>query len=238
MLSPNTVVVFPGAPVVIGREKARSLLQAQAPLDSIAVTWSPADGWVSKDGNLAVSVGTSRIDPRGNGESRQGTYIAVWTRQGGTWQIDGLVMTGVARPGSTVIPNGLGPAELEPAPATGPARDFIQADLDFSALAGSKGAEEAFRTYAAPNAIVMGGGEPRRGPEAIGAGVAGPAFWKWAPVVGRASSSGDLGFTVGQAVIKPKEGEPNLSKYLTVWFRQPDGSVRFLTDGGNPRPKP
>ena len=28
------------------------------------------------------------------------------------------------------------------------------------------------------------------------------------------------------------------SKYLTIWLRQPDGSLKFLVDGGGARPRP
>ena len=39
---------------------------------------------------------------------------------------------------------------------------------------------------------------------------------------------------------KPAEisagGEVYPSKYLTIWQRQPDGSWKYITDGGNARP--
>jgi hypothetical protein len=55
--------------------------------------------------------------------------------------------------------------------------------------------------------------------------------------VARAAAAGDLGFTVGQSIITPKDGEPRHGKYLTVWRVFPDGTVRYLTDAGTPRPK-
>ena len=60
--------------------------------------------------------------------------------------------------------------------------------------------------------------------------------WDWHPVLAGASASGELGFTVGEAEIRPEGAPVNYSKYLTIWRRQPGGEVRFLTDGGNARP--
>jgi hypothetical protein len=57
-----------------------------------------------------------------------------------------------------------------------------------------------------------------------------------APGGRRIVSNGNVGWTVGEAVITPQTGEPNYSKYLTVWRRSPDRQVRFTTDGGNGRP--
>ena len=241
VLAEDAVLLFPGAPVVVGRDQIRTLLAAQRSLDSLEATWTVLEGWTSGDGSVAAVVGPSRIKTRAGGsESRAGSYIAVWRRDGAEWQIEGLMVTGVARPGETVVPPGLGPVERPAAPVAGWAREFIKADRDFSDLAGAKGAPEAFKTFAAPNAVMMGNPpEPRRGPDAIAAGVVGESDWKWFPVVGRAPRAGDLGFTAGQAVIQPRAGgEPILSKYLTVWAKLADGSVRFVTDGGNPRPKP
>ena len=62
------------------------------------------------------------------------------------------------------------------------------------------------------------------------------AKWEWHPVYSEGAASGDLGFTVGEAVITPPGATPDKafhSKYLTVWRRQPDGSLRYIVDGGN-----
>ena len=75
-----------------------------------------------------------------------------------------------------------------------------------------------------------------RGPEAIGRAVDFPAGWRWQPVAAGAAGTGDLGWTVGEATITSKNAAPTHSKYLTIWTRRGDGAVRFLTDGGNPRP--
>jgi ketosteroid isomerase-like protein len=241
VLAPDAVIVFPAAPVVIGKDRIVRLLAAQPGLDSLQVEWTDVETWLARDGTMAATIGRSTIGPRTGGAGRPGTYIVTWTKSGGEWWIGGLVMTALVAPGSVVLPDGIGATSLGPAVPSGPAGRFIRADLDFAALAGKSGAPDAFRAFAAPNAIVQAGPATRRGPDEIAAGIAdgAPADWEWYPVLGRAAGSGDLGFTVGQSTIKPKAGgAANLGKYLTVWTRRPDGSARYLTDGGNPRPTP
>jgi hypothetical protein len=41
---------------------------------------------------------------------------------------------------------------------------------------------------------------------------------------------------VGEATIAPDEGNTAYSQHLTIWRRLADGSIRFIADGGNPRP--
>jgi hypothetical protein len=69
-------------------------------------------------------------------------------------------------------------------------------------------------------------------------GPAAAASWKWGPVRSIVAGSGDFGATIGEAEIRPPGGEPFYSKYLTIWQRQPDGSLKFIVDGGNARPAP
>jgi ketosteroid isomerase-like protein len=173
-------------------------------------------------------------------ESKEGTYIACWRAESGTWRLAGLQLSPFLPPGKTVVPSNFGPNELPGMAPAGPAREMIQADLDFAALAGRVGAPDAFAEFAAPESVVFGGGATRRGPDAIRANLAAgpPADWSWFPVFAEAAAAGDLGFTVGQSVIKPRNGdEASYGKYLTVWRKGPDGRVRFLTDAGNGRPR-
>jgi hypothetical protein len=114
---------------------------------------------------------------------------------------------------------------------------FADADRAFAKLAADSGAAVAFERWAAHDAFIFGGdGLMVRGARAIGNAVSGPAAWRWAPVAAGGSRSGDLGWTVGEAVITPPGNAPAHTKYLSVWARQPDGAIRFITDGGNGRP--
>lgn len=85
--------------------------------------------------------------------------------------------------------------------------------------------------------IYAGGGVQVTGPTAVGKVVSGPSTWAWHPVAAGSSGDGTLGWTAGEAVITTA-GKGNPTKYLTIWRRQSDGSVRFVTDGGNARPSP
>lgn len=240
-LADQAVLVHAGAPVLRGRATILAALAGDPVLDSVTVGWEARDGWVSADSTFGITAGTTRIAPHA-GEARTGAYIAGWRRVGSTWRLVGLMQTGVVSAPRTWYDPAWGPKELPALPPNGPAADLVQADLDFAARAGREGAAAAFRAFAAPHAFTFaGGGRWNEGPDAIGAAVGrgAPAHWSWSPVVAEVAASGDLGFTVGQAVIAPASGgAPIVSKYLTVWMRQPDGRMKFLTDGGNPRPRP
>ena len=237
-LASDGTVLWPGAPVVVGPEPVRRLLSAQPLLDSLRITWQPLGVEVSTDGSIGATWGVA-VAARDGSPPQLGRYIAVWRLESGSWKLAAFVGLGIAPPEAAVLPPGVGPLSLSPLPQAGPAAAFIAADLAFARLAGDSGAAVAFGRYAAPEAFMFGGGGiPNRGPDAIRrAFQGGPATtWAWHPVVAGASASGDLGYTVGEAVITPQGGPARYSKYLTIWRRLPDGSVRYLTDGGNPRP--
>jgi ketosteroid isomerase-like protein len=129
----------------------------------------------------------------------------------------------------------------------GGALDAIRlADEAFSTAASASGTGEAFGRYAARDAQVFSApGEFITGPEAIRDSF-GPPSGKnslvWHPVEGEMAGSGDLGFTVGNAVFTDStagSSQPLVqhSKYLTVWKRQSDGTWKYVVDGGSSRPR-
>ena len=103
----------------------------------------------------------------------------------------------------------------------------------------TSGAKNAFLAFAAEEAMSFGGGtQMTQGRQAIGAGFDGfpaGAVLEWWPVAAEIAPSGDLGCTVGEAKITSLN---HYSKYLTIWRRQPDGTWKFVADGGNVRPAP
>jgi ketosteroid isomerase-like protein len=241
-LTPDAVLIYPGAPILRGSDKIAAFLAAQPLLDSITIEWSPQHLALSRDRKFGVTFGVTATHPAGDGSAalRWGQYIAAWRSDGSDWKLVALMQAGIVPSARAVNRPEFGPVAWPALTPNGTTRDFAQADLDFAALAGRQGAARAFETFAAPLAVTGGGGGPSNvGARAIGASVNGPpTSWKWFPVAAGGADTRDLGFTVGQAVIQPQGGSPSYTKYLTVWQRQPDGRVRFLTDGGNARPAP
>lgn len=238
VLHPEAVLVWPGAPVAAGAD-ARRLLGAQPLLDSLRVNWQPLGVELARDSSLGVTWGVAMVTARAAPAPPQvGRYIAVWRTDGSRWGIAALLLAGPFPSATTAASAGVSPRRARAA-ATGPAGPFVDADLAFARLAGDSGAGVAFERWAAPEVVMVdGAGLLVRGPAAVGALVAGPASWRWHPVAAGAAETGDLGWTVGEAVIAPPGGAPLHSKYLTIWRRLPDGAIRFLTDGGNARPAP
>jgi ketosteroid isomerase-like protein len=62
----------------------------------------------------------------------------------------------------------------------------------------------------------------------------------WQPVFADGAESGELAVTVGESVFTGRGPTgavvQRFGKYLTVWKRQPDGSWKFLVDGGSASP--
>jgi ketosteroid isomerase-like protein len=236
-MHPDAVLLWPGAPVAAGGEDLRKLLGALPGRDSMRLVWQPLGLELAQDSTLGLTWGVAVSTSRSaNALPRIGRYTTVWRRDDGRWTIAAQLVNGVAPVSAAALPKEL-QLIREPAKPTGAAVPFVAADLAFARLAGQRGAAPAFRRWAAPQAFTLGGaGLMTRGPEAIGTAVAGPANWRWHPVISGASQIGDMGWTVGEAVIAPKGAEPEFGKYLTVWIRRPGGAPRFLTDGGNARP--
>lgn len=233
----DAVLLWPGAPVAAGAEEVRKLLGALPSRDSLHLVWQPLGLELARDSGLGVTWGIAVTTPRSaDALPRIGRYTTIWRRDEGRWTISALLVTGVAPVSTAALPQELSLTK-EPAQANAGTSPFVEADLAFARLAGERGAAVAFRHWAAPQAFTLGaGGLITRGPEAIGNAVAGPAAWRWHPVVSGASQTGDLAWTVGEAVIAPKGADPEYGKYLTVWIRRAGGAPRFLTDGGNARP--
>ncbi len=234
----DAVFLWPGAPVAAGADAARLAL-LQPVLDSLRLTLQPLSVQASRDTSLGVTWGLAVGAARSGGApARVGRYIAAWRREGGQWRLAALLLNGLAPPQAAVLPEGT-PRARPPMAAAGPAGPYAAADLAFARLAADSGAAVAFARWAAPEAMMFGaGGVLVRGPAEIGRLVDGPADWRWHPVGGGAAESGDLGWTVGESVITPRGGAPSYGKYLTIWVRLVDGSIRYVHDGGTPRPAP
>ena len=230
------ILLWPGAPVVAGTSDLKRLLAA-LPTDSLQLTWQPLGVELAGDSSLGITWGVSVASASRSVPAPEiGSYIAAWRRDGARWTIAALVFAGMRRlPRPTQ--DGQMPVRRPAIDARGSGGPFVAADLAFARLAADSGAAVAFERWAAPDAVTFGDrGLLTRGPRAIGRAVDFPAVWRWHPVATGAAGTGDLGWTVGEATIASRGAQPTHSKYLTIWTRQSNGAVRFLTDGGNGRP--
>jgi len=238
----DLALLYPGAPVVAGRDLAMQLLAAQDALRSLRVRWTPLYAEVSEDGTLGVTWGATALAATGatGAPLRMGKYLSAWRRGADGWRLVAHAQLGLLPAAAYTTTPGLRGATTV-LPSSGAVADFARADTEFATLAGREGAGIAFATWAAADAVVFPGtGELVRGPDAIRRLMTEttPSQWRWAPVLGGASGSGDLGFTVGEATIIPQGGAPAYTKYLSLWRRENDGRIRYLADGGNGRPGP
>lgn len=245
--APDAILLYNGAPVVAGRANILTLLGAQFTLNRMRIQSLPLVAAVSSDGSLGATWGAISIRPldyQDTSAIRFGKYISTWRRgPSGAWQLASYVEMGLSDE-KVFLPPGLRHTTLPATnPSSGNGAPFAKADLDFSRMAGASGAPKAFGAFAAPDAMTLPGtGEIVVGPTAISARMlespAAKAKWEWHPVYSEGSAAGDLGFTVGEATIAvpgASGATEYKSKYLTVWRRQPDGSIRYIVDGGNER---
>jgi len=226
---PELVVLYPGAPILTGRDVVTRVLAAQPALPR-SVSWVPLYAEVSDDGRMGVSYGVT-----GTESMRFGKYMTAWRRGSDGWKMVAHAQLGIAAPNAYRPPAGFVPPALPGIP--GHAAEYARADAEFASHAMRAGAPDAFGKWIAVDGvmfpvtgeIIRGRAEARRllseGP---------PAQWVWRPLI--AGASGNIGWTVGEAVITPANGPPFYTKYMSLWRRERDGSIRFIADGGNARP--
>ncbi len=118
-------------------------------------------------------------------------------------------------------------AQANAAPAT--PDDVVAAEREFAADGQARGWIAAFKKYAAPDAIAFQP-DPVNVQEAFKHQPDEPAdrSLKWWPVWAGIAKSGDLGFTTGPYT----SGEQRFGHYFTVWAKQPNGTWRWIYDGG------
>jgi ketosteroid isomerase-like protein len=122
---------------------------------------------------------------------------------------------------------------------------LLQADRDFALHAQQHGVANAFREFAASDALSLPMGEaPILGREAIFRAMSDfpPGELRWRPAGTDLARSGELGYTWGTYEFRPRDAggqsETRHGKYVTVWKKQRDGSWKFVVDIGNAGPPP
>lgn len=243
VLDDSAVFLYEGAPLTNGKERVIRLLTAQRSMIPLRIQWFPVIVAISQDGRFGVTSGATVLGVSGqpaDSTLRFGHYIAAWRKaENGAWRMVALLENGLADPDSLVLPEPWR-TDTGPVAISASGRPFAQADLDFARLAADSGAPLAFYRWAAPDMTTPPGtGIMTVGPAAMRARMEGgplaKAAWEWHPVWSAAAESGDLAVTVGLSRISTGS-DAYVGKYLTVWRRQADGSLRFILDSGNDRP--
>ncbi len=247
----DVVYLRGGLPILRSRSAARTIAAAESLGATTAVRWQPVRADVSLDREHGYTYGYAIYShgTAGAPTIRVDRYIAYWRKEIPGWRIAAYAEMYGAPPTTLSLPAEVRDSVLADVPMTrrrGAVDELRIADEEFSRAASKVGTGAAFGRYAAPDAQMFSPpGEFITGPLAItgsfGAG-SDRSSLVWHPVEGEASKSGDLGYTVGNAVFtETREDAPAIvrySKYLTVWKRQRDGSWKFVVDGGSTRPGP
>lgn len=233
-------LVWPGAAVVHGIDRLAPFLAAAPAVATAKLRWSPLRVLVDSAAGSGATLGVIVRRDGGSTDAPFGHYLAAWRFTDGAWRLEALAVVGVGAALDVRWSEGMGPVMHAPLPAS--SSPWAAADLAFARAAKGPGAAaSAFRTWAAPDAVMFGPtGELRLGPQEVfeGFSPASRADWQWAPVAQGGGST--LGWTVGEAVIRVPGADGTTtdykSKYLTLWRRLADGGVRFVADGGSDRP--
>lgn len=117
------------------------------------------------------------------------------------------------------------------------AAPIVAAEREFAAYAAANGWISAFRTYSAPDGVVISSGQIRNARAVFNARAeAGSKTLAWWPAIALISRSGDLGFTTGPYAVD--DTGRIQGQYFTVWKLQPDGHWRWIFDGGTGTEEP
>jgi ketosteroid isomerase-like protein len=246
----DVVYLRGGLPIVRGRAAAAAIVAAESLTAGTAVRWQPVRAEASADGRSGYSYGYTIFGTSAGTAApslRIDRYISFWRREDSGWRISAYAETYGAPPQPLSLPRAAESAVVSnvPMPRARTALEQVRAvDSAFSALAQRVGTGRAFGDFAADNAQIFSTpGEFITGPRAISesfgpTGTSGALVWH--PVAGEAALSGDLGYTVGNAVFTGRREDGGqvvrYSKYLTVWKKQRDGGWRYVVDGGSARP--
>jgi ketosteroid isomerase-like protein len=245
LLAPNVAFLRAGVPFVYGRDSVRALFRATKAAPG-APHWEPVAGAVSYDLRSAYTYGVTARVTAPRSEIRFERYIAYWERaRGGQWRITAYAEVD----GPTAV--GAAVERIDPPDAgrqlSRPVADAVAnvraTDSVFSDLADRAGIAAAFAQNVDNYGAVFGNPALIVGPPAVlkyFAAQGTESSLSWRPIYASVAGSLDLAFTIGDytATSRGTSGAAiqRFGKYLTIWKREPDGSWKFMIDGGNGTP--
>jgi hypothetical protein len=239
-LDTSVIYLRGGAHSAYGVDRALRLIDAQRPQAPAFTAWQPVGGGLSRDRLSGYTFGIAvRAAPEQPGALIE-RYIAFWSRpRNGPWRISGYMEVS---PGalSTSLGDKATPVVI-PAPGLSA---MMAADSLFAERASSLGAGVAARDAMSADGVLLTTTQLVVGPLAASDYFESLRSFSisWVPRDARVAASGDLGFTVGDAVVTSLgptgAASQSFTKYLTVWRKDLDGAWRVLVTGANDRPSP
>jgi ketosteroid isomerase-like protein len=235
-MAPDGIFLAPGTVFLRGPVAVRDYLNSNPANKTAKWRTTVLRVDVSSDGQHGYSYGYSEAQ-LATGAILPGKYLAYWALQtNGTWKMAAYKrVTRAAGAVSLTPPPGFETPTTNRRryyPNTEPATELqklFAVDVAFSD-ASQLSEADAFATFAAPDGAQTGGGNAASwifGPDAIRAAhQTTPSGFTWAPTLGAVATSGDLGFTIGYIY----SGTTAISKYFSVWQKQPNGLWRYVAD--------
>lgn len=237
-LDASVVYLRAGAYVAYGADRTMRLLEAPAPRAAPFVAWQPMGGGVSRDRlsgyTFGIAVRSLPEQPATNIER----YVAFWSRaRGGPWRITAYVEVS---PGNLSSLVGDKPSPIAVRPAV---HSLVLADSQFGERASTLGPAAAMRDRLSTDGVLLTTAQLVVGPAAASDYFESRRTFSitWVPRDAGISASGDLGFTVGDAVSTSQgptgAATQQFTKYLTIW-RKEAGRWLVIVTGANERPSP
>ena len=239
-LDPSVIYLRAGAYTAYGRDRALALIGSPQPQAATFTAWQPIGAGLSRDRLSGYTFGIAvRALPEQPGASIE-RYIAFWSRsRGGSWRITGYVEVSPGNLSSTA--GDKASPTLDAAPALSA---MVAADSVFAERASSLGAAVAARDAISDEGVLLTTTQLVVGPRAASDYFESLRSFSisWVPRDARVSASGDLGFTIGDALVTSLgptgAAMQQFTKYLTVWRKESDGRWRVVVTGANDRPSP
>lgn len=119
--------------------------------------------------------------------------------------------------------------------------ELMAADRAFNEATQARGSSGWVSFFDPLGSMIQANRGEIRGLDAIGEAIAGldePGFTlTWEPLRAEGSDDGTLGYTVGRyvsTVVLAADTAVSRGLYVSIWRRQPDGSLKVVMDLGNP----
>ena len=240
LLDPSVIYLRAGANPSYGIERTVRLIEAPKPQTPAFIAWQPIGGGVSRDRLTGYTFGIAvRAQPELSNLLIE-RYIAVWSRsRGAPWRIAAYI---------EVSPGSLSSLAGEKASliidTRKPLHDLFVADSLFGERAASLGPATAMRDFLSDDGVLLATTQLVVGPRDASEYFQSRRSFSvsWIPREARIAASGDLGYTIGDAVATSLSAsgvaQQRFTKYLTVWRKDDDGRWRVAVTGANDRPNP